>query len=281
VAVKITPTSGGVALKAQPDPTDAEGCSYALKVAPGTYSVAISRTGSVDTSQVASPIQSVVVTAGGSVAAQFQYDYAAKFNLQYASNYTGTAPKLPTDLTTTYLSTYAAYIDTGVKTQISLHPFTSGYAAIAGSYVAPSQSGTGCINVDPASWPANSSNGNNLADGVRLSPVAAAPKAQAAMPVPMGVASVTHTTSAFLTAVSATSTANVGDPGCGVPVTYTFGKILVSGSVPIALPYGSWTLYSSSTATGTKTVIGSSKITPLTLGYSNSNVLTLDPRTAG
>lgn len=280
VSVNIQPTAGGQALKTQPDVTDADGCSYALKVAPGTYSVTISRTASVDTAQVASPSSSVVVTAGGSVATQFQYDYAAKFNLQYASNYAGAVPKLPTDLTTTYISTYSSYVDTGIKSQVSLHPFTSGYTGIAGTFVAPSQSGNGCINVDPASWGAIEYNGTHLAPGVRAEPTAAAPQAQASMGIPMGVASVTFTTAAYLTAVSATSTVNAGDPGCSVPMTYSFGKILVNGTVSVALPYGSWTLYSSSTQTGSKTVIASSKIAPLTLGYSNNNVLTLDPRAA-
>ncbi len=276
VSVSITPTNLGAPLTAQPQNTDAQGCSYALKVVPGTYSVTISRSNSVNTDQVATPTTSVVVTAGGSVAAQFQYDYAAKFNLNYASNYTGSAPKLPTNLDTTYLSTYAAYVDSGLKSQISLHPFSSGYAGIAGAYIAASGSGPGCVNVDPAAWPAQ---GSTLAAGVRSDPVAAAPQSSVGMDVPMGVANVSFTiNNYYLTAVSATG--GNGDPGCSVPMTYSFGKVLTLGSTTIALPYGSWTLYSSSTASGSKTVIASSRITPVTLGYSASNVLTLDPRVA-
>ena len=235
----------------------------------------VSRSNSIDTDQVSSPSASVVVTAGGSVAAQFQYDYAAKFNLTYANNYTGPAAKFPTNLDTTYLSTYAAYVDSGLKSQISLHPFTSGYAGIAGAYKAASDSGPGCVNVDPAAWPAQ---GSTLAAGVRSNPVAAAPQSQVSMGIPMGVANVTSTSNRYLTAVSATG--GNGDPGCSVPKTYSFGNVLISGSVPIALPYGSWTLSSSTTANGSKTVIASSRVTPVTLGYSAGTVLTLDPRYA-
>ncbi|MDP3208199.1 MAG: hypothetical protein Q8M65_03535, partial [Rhodoglobus sp.] len=264
-------------LATQPPNTDAQGCSYALKVAPGTYSVKIFRSNSVNTDQVSNPSSSVVVTAGGSVAVPFQYDYAAKFNLTYASNYTGVpAPKLPTNLDTTYLSTYSAYVDSGLKSQISLHPFTSGYAGIAGAFKAASTSGPGCVNVDPAAWPAQ---GTTLAEGVRSDPVAAAPQAVAAMGIPMGVAAVNFTINDYyLTAVSASG--GNGDPGCSVAMTYAFGQVLTLGTTYIALPYGSWTLYSSSSANGTKTPIASNRVTPVTLGYSSGIVLTLDPRVA-
>lgn len=278
VAVNIVPTSQGAALDEQPDNTDTDGCSYALKVTPGTYSVTISRSNSVDTNQSAAPSKTVVVSAGGSVAAQFQYDYAAKFNLVYASNYTGATPKLPDNLDTTYLSTYAAYVDSGRKSQISLHPFTSGYAGMAGKYVAPSQSGAGCINVDPASWPAANVSGVDLAAGVRTAPVAAAPQAQVTMNIPMGVVTVKHNTTAFLTAVSATAGPGAADPGCATPMTYTFGQVLINGDTVVALPYGSWNLYSSATANGTKTVISGTNLVSNVLGLISGNVITLDPR---
>jgi len=283
VAVTVTPTTTGAALTTPPDPTDTDGCSFALKVTPGTYKVAISRADSVDTLQVANPFQTVTVTAGGSVASQFQYDYAGKFNLTYANNVAGATPKLPENLDTSYVSTYGVYVDSGRKSQVALHPVPSGYTGIAGKYIAPSQSGAGCVSVDPAAWSAATVNGTALAAGVRTAPVAAAPQGQVGMGIPMGVVNVKSSGVGYLTAVSATAPSSAADPGCATPMTYTFGQVLVNGTVAVALPYGSWTLYSSSTATGTKTPISTSNlgIVGSILGaLLGGNVFTLDPRLA-
>ncbi|MCU1579258.1 MAG: hypothetical protein JWP19_1462 [Rhodoglobus sp.] len=283
VHVTIVPTSTGAALTEPPDNTDTDGCSYALKVTPGTYSVTLSRSNSIDSAQVGSPVKSVTVTAGGSVATQFQYDYAAQFNLIYAGNASGV--KVPTNLDTTYISSYGTYVDSGTKSQISLHPFPSGYAGVAGKYVAPSTSApAGCVSVDPAAWPAATVNGVSLAAGVRQPPVAAAPQGQVTMNIPMGLATVKYSGGAYLFAISATATAAAGDPGCGVSMTYAYGNVLVNGTITAALPYGSWTLYSSSSSSGsTKTAIPVSSLGLVsgTLGYLSGNVITVDPRAAG
>ena len=283
VHVTIAPTSGGAALTDPPADTDTDGCSYALKVTPGTYSVTLSRSNSIDSAQVASPVKSVVVTAGGSIATQFQYDYAAKFNLVYAGNISGV--KLPSNLDTTYISSYGTYVDSGTKSQISLHPYSSGYSGLAGAYVAPSTSvPAGCISVDPAAWPAGTVNGVSLAAGVRQPAVAAAPQGQVTMNVPMGLATVKYTGVAYLFAVSATASAAAGDPGCGVPMTYAYGNVLTNGTITVALPYGSWTLYSSTSSSGSsKTAIAVANLALVTgtRGYLAGNVITVDPRVAG
>lgn len=282
VAVSVTATSGGAPLSAQPSPTDTDGCSFALKVTPGTYDVTISRSSSVDTNQASTSTKSVVVTAGGSVAAQFQYDYAAIFNVSYASNQaSGTAALLPSNLDTTYLSTYGAYIDSsGPKVQVLLHPVPSGYAGIAGKYIAPVAGNAGCINVDPASWPEGVVSGTAYAAGVRTANVAAAPQGSATMNIPMGLMTVVVPSNSYLFAVSSAAPAGSGDPGCSAAPTYSFGK--QSGSKTIALPYGSWTLYSGSKSNG-------SNMTPIpaaNLGLIGSiltflgggTTVTLDPR---
>lgn len=283
VSVSVTPTVNGAALTTPPDPTDTDGCSFALKVVPGTYKVAISRADSVDTQQVANPFQTVTVTAGGSVASQFQYDYAGKFNLTYANNVTGTTPKLPDNLDTSYFSTFGVYVDSGKKSQVALHPVPSGYTGIAGKYIAPSQSGAGCVSVDPAAWPAATVNGVPLAAGVRAAPVAAAPQGQVGMGIPMGVVNVKNNGVAYLTAVSATAPSSAADPGCATGMTYSYGAVLINGTVPVALPYGSWTLYTSSTANGTKTPISTSNlgiVGSLLGALLGGNVITVDPRAA-
>lgn len=278
VGVTIAPTTGGAVLTEQPDATDTDGCSFALKVVPGTYSVTINRSNSVDQSQAASPVKSVVVTAGGSVAAQFQYDYAARFTLTYASNYPTPAPRLPTNLETSYLSSYGVSLISGTPSQVNLHPYSSGYSGVAGKYIAPSGSGAGCVNVDPAAWPAATVGGTPLAAGVRQPPVAAAPQGTVAMSIPMGVISVRHNTTAFLTAVSATASGSAADPGCATAMTYTFGQVLINGSTVIALPYGSWNLFSHSTANGTRVPITGGNLTGLVRSLLGGNVITLDPR---
>ena len=282
VSVNLSPTSGGAALAAQPNATDTDGCSFALKVTPGTYNVTISRANSVDTNQSTTSTKSVVVTAGGSVAALFQYDYAATFNLVYASNNTsGTTALLPSDLDTTYLSTYGAYVDSsGPKSQVLLHPVPSGYAGIAGKYIAPVAGNAGCINVDPASWSAGTVNGKAYAAGVRTANVAASPQGSATMAIPMGLMTVEVPSSQYLFAVSTAGPSGSGDPGCSSAPTYSFGQ--QSGVKTIALPYGSWVLYSGSKSNGSnKTPIPASKLglvgQVLTI-LGGGTTVTLDPR---
>ncbi len=283
VSVTVTPTSGGSALAAQPDATDTDGCSFALKVAPGTYSVTINRANSVDTTQATSPSKSVVVTAGGSVAALFQYDYAATFNLTYAAS----GQLLPTNLDTTFLSTYGAYVvSAGAKTQALLHPVPSGYAGIAGKYIAPVQGNAGCINVDPASWPEATVNGKLMAAGVRTASVAAAPQGSVGMAIPMGAVNVTMPSNAYLFAVSVAGPAGASDPGCAAAPTYNFG--LVSGTKAIALPYGSWVLYYGSNANGSGKIAVPSANVGIVGGLlggvvsilGGTTTITLDPRVA-
>ncbi|CAN5228810.1 hypothetical protein BH09ACT5_BH09ACT5_18710 [soil metagenome] len=280
VAVSVAPatSSTGTALEEQPRATDSDGCSYALKVVPGTYTVTISKSGSLSTTQSSSPSATVVVAAGGSVAAQFEYDTAATFNLSYASNYTASALKFPTNLDTTYLSTAGQYYRPSPRvSQIALYPVPSGYSGIAGKYISPIVGNAGCVSVDPAAWAAGTVNNVALAAGSRTA-VGTDPGTQASMAIPMGVATVKFTTVDYLIAVSATPPAAALDPGCANPMTYTFGEVLVNGNTTVALPFGSWTLYSSATATGTRTVIPGGNITVNTRGQVSGTTVTLDPR---
>lgn len=282
VGVTITPGSTGKPLTQQPEPTDTDGCSYALKVFPGTYTITISRAGSIDSAQNPAPTKTLEVKAGGSVAAQFQYDDAATFNILYAANYTGPAPKLPENLDITFVSTYGLYLQSGRPSQVKLHPFPSGYAGIAGKYAAPVVGVTGgCLSVDPGAWPEATVGGVMLASGQRTPNVAAAPKGAVNMSISMGVLNVKTTQDRYIFAVPATAPADANDPGCAVNTTYTFGKI-TAGTTALALPYGSWTLMQGTTANGSdKTAIPQSDISllgsPLKL-LAGSPVTTLDPR---
>jgi hypothetical protein len=123
--------------------------------------------------------------------------------------------------------------------------------------------------------------GVSLAAGVRQPPVAAAPQGQVTMNIPMGLVTVKYTGAAYLFAVSATPPNGTGDPGCGVPMTYNFGNVLINGTITAALPYGSWTLYGGTSSSGSnKTAIAVSNLGVVsgTRGYLSGNVVTIDPR---
>jgi len=281
VRVTVTAVSGGggTTPAVQPDNTDTDGCSYALKLKAGTYSVTLSRSNSIDSTQAASPSQNVDVAAGGSTAAQFNYDFAAKFNLAYASNVT--APKLPTNLTTTFVSTYGYYYTNPAVSQVSLHPIGSGYAGIAGKYE-PKVTGVtaGCVSPDPAAWKAATVNGVALAAGVRLDNVAADPQGSVGMNVPMGAMTVKLTGAGYLFADSATAPAAAADPGCGVSTQYSFGY-LTAGTYTIALPYGTWSIQSGSRSNGSdRQPVATSNLGLIgtVLNLFGGTAVTLDPR---
>jgi len=72
-------------------------------------------------------------------------------------------------------------------------------------------------------------------------------------------------------------------------VSYTFGNIVpaaASGRVTVALPYGSWRLQTSTTASGSKTALPAGRLAALTPAMperttiATSGVVTFDPRTA-
>ena len=87
VTVRVTPESGGggAAITDTIDPTDADGCSYVLKVSPGKYKIEVEKSGYIDFNQVTVPsyIQQDIA-AGSTFTAGFQYDAAGTFTLKYA-----------------------------------------------------------------------------------------------------------------------------------------------------------------------------------------------------
>ncbi len=239
--VTITPTSGGAALADQPDPTDEDGCAFAFHVAPGTYKVTLSKTGSVDVNHDPSPDASVTVTAGGAVTATFQYDAASNFAVFYAPTLIGRI--LPSGLRTTYVSGFGPYTGpAGTPSSIALFPFGDGYSAFGGEYATPTTTGTGCVSVDPAAWAKAKVNGKDLRAGERYTPVSTSPGGNAMLTVPMGglllngVPGVTQ-----VRVVSSAPNTSVGDPGCYTAQTYTYTTAGV-GSYLLAVPYGTWTV---------------------------------------
>jgi Tfp pilus assembly protein PilV len=287
-APAATNPNGATAITGTIAPTDINGCTIILGVTPGNYIVTLSKTASVDINQVASPStpvsSPVSVAAGSSVTASFQYDLAETFNVNYHSNYTTgtiTMPNTaPNALTTSFENTYGIYTTT-TSSPFKLHPFTGGYSVYAGAIGGNGGSINTCNSVDPGAWPAS-------ADGsLQPQPVApqgAGPGGTVSFDVRMGVFSVTGLGGKYLKAVQQTTgPAATQDPGCTTPSTYLV-KLPTSGSSQsVALPFGTWTFTSgtSATASSDNTAVASSTVTALTAGTITPGSpfeLTLDPR---
>jgi len=288
VSVTVSPVSGGAtALDEQPDPTNSLGCTYALKVAPGTYNVSLSKTGYIATDQSTSPSKSITVVAGGTVSVPFDYDRASTLGLVYGSG--SGSNRYATNNETTYVNTYGTFYVTGTSSSVNLYPF-GGYTAIAGHYVAPDPDGTGgCRAVDPSEWMPATVGGVALGQGAASAAIAADPGGASSSTVRMGIVRVNAVPkTSFVTAVSVATGAVAGQPSCSVGMTYRFAQEATWGngtsSRDLVLPFGTWRLYYGNTSGSTSTVIAASNIQPQTniasTGYVGAGIVTLDPRPA-
>ncbi len=290
VTVRVTPESGGggQTITDTIDPTDVDGCTYVLQVSPGKYKIEVERSNYIDSNQVSVPSYTQqVVAAGTTTTASFQYENAGSFSLLYAATSSLSADR-PSNLETTFLGGLVNYVKTNPASPLKLHPFASGYQAIAGD---PSV----CLNVDPENWASNTTQ----QDGLRPSAVAAAPGASDSLAIPMGVFQVVipnSNSNRYVTAVQQTTSGN-GNPGCATTKNYSYStQYSKNATVTLALPYGVWKLYTGSSA-GSATNLVTSGVTVVdgvviptgiggvqtgVLGASTfaGGVLTLDPRQA-
>ena len=252
--------------------TDSQGCAFLLKVTPGKYTVAVSRSSYVDQDQQPKAAATVSVAAGATVTTQFQYDAKATFVTRYVPDYdlpapVRTIPMLPVTFVNPYATTVMVptSMTTEMRRSFDLHPFASGYSVYAGA----------CRAASPQAWGADPP-----------APVGAAGGGSVDVAIPMGVVLVSVPAGAAreMSAIPVTSSVP-GDPGCGnLPSNtyYSFGTAagytVAGGSVvAVALPYGSWQL-----RLGGQTV-NSSQITLLgiparTTFDPKNNFVTFDPR---
>ncbi len=283
VAITTSPSTDGTV-----PVTDADGCSYLLKVVPGTYTVKASLAGYIDVSQNTNPSSTpLVVTAGSVTSASFSMDQSGSLAVTYASNYSGT-PNFPTNLLTSFSSTIGGVDQlpmsvasvSGTTYTYPLYPFPS-YTINAGGFSPTTEASAGCLDVDPTQWPPGTRS------GVAVTPPPAPTTsllsgASAAVNVPMGVVTLTvSTNNRYYSATTMTPASSTGDPGCSPAVTYNFGSIKPpsSGKVVIALPYGTYSFKSGNTATSLAALAGSKVAAATgTTGVLNGNNLTLDPR---
>jgi hypothetical protein len=163
-----------------------------------------------------------------------------------------------------------------------LHPFA--YDVFAGNYVAPVLNPDGtkapdCVSPDPEKW--TTPNGAGVV-GQRLDGqhVATLPGDSASVNVRMGVVNVSGVSGKFVTAVSAAADLAVGDPGCAIPTTHSFPIKVSTTNVNLALPFGSWIIYSGASAGAKTTVVPVTQIALPSGSPTNSSpgVFTLDPR---
>jgi prepilin-type N-terminal cleavage/methylation domain-containing protein len=284
VVVSATPSAtpnGATTLTTTPAATDGEGCTYILSVSPGNYDVKISRSGYLDVNQNSTATTTVSVGAASAASVSFQFDQAGTFNVTYPS-----ATSIPTNLDTSYISTYGTYSTQAPVSSQALYPFPSGYQVISGAYADPALPGGGCASPDPGAWPAGTAlNGKAVSAGVRPSGVGAAPGGTAAVSVGMGTFTITGITNGlYVTAVQIVQS-GTGDPGCANAnlSTYRYAK---GSSLPsltgFALPWGTWKIYTGSSAGAQTTQVAISRLAVVGnnggTSSSNGGTITLDPR---
>lgn len=281
-ATPSSPANGATALTTSPARTDAQGCTYILKVTPGNYDVTIARSDYVDENQKSTPVKTVGVGAGSTSTASFTYDHASDVTSLYADGTSGSV-KIPTNLDTSFLSTYptltSAATSNSKQRAFKVFPIPSGYTVLAGKHVAPSDSSAGCEAVDPGAWPTQVVGSETLV-GVRPVSAATVPGGATQVTVPMGYVQVAGGSAQYLKAVSVDSS-----PRCQVAMTYTFGQVLPADpaqSVVIGLPFGTWTLYVGTSSTSQTTAVPLASMVLRSRGtlqmIGTQNTVTLDPR---
>ncbi|TFD06672.1 type II secretion system protein [Cryobacterium sp. TMT1-66-1] len=282
VAISAVPNAvpnGAQTLSVAPPATDAQGCSYLLKVKPGTYDVTVSYPNFVNKDQATTSTQTVGVAAGGAASVAFAYDLAGIVTARYGTNVTSGSTLLPSNLSTTFRSTYKPYVavnatNANVQT-FRLHPFAAGYEAFAGSFIAATPSTPGCVSVDPAAWTTPAADG---AIGTAVAPVATLPGGGANVDVPLGAFTVAGLAGQYLLAVSQPAGVAAGDPGCALGTTFSFGPLPAGASAQLGLPFGSFALFSGASSATTMAPVPASNLALLTRGSIAGSVVTLDPR---
>jgi prepilin-type N-terminal cleavage/methylation domain-containing protein len=254
VTITVTPVAGGggAALSAQPAVTNAQGCSVAYDVDPGTYTVTASESGGIDSNQLNPSSQSpVTVVASAAAYVPFVYDQAATLNLQYAQSYGAT---LPASMPTTLYSTGGGYdsmspwgtsptVTSSTTTAMSVFPY-SAYYVTAGNYSTASGS-AGCLSPNPGAW---TTPNTAAVTGVAPQPIGTSPGTSTATTnVMMGVVQITGLSGQYV--VATTTTAGSGDPGCAAGMTLRFPKA-TAASMTYALPFGTWTINTATSLTG-------------------------------
>lgn len=284
VTVTATPSSTpgtATAIATSIPNTDANGCTFALKVTPGNYDVSITKTDFVTEKHLATETRTMQKVAKGSATnVRFSYDRFAQFTPTYSfSNPAAAGAAIPAALDLSFVNTFGTFLTRRDLPSPKLHPFAAGYTVLAGKVSGASGTTATCDSIDPVKWPTTAADASGKTRaGWPVTPTAADPGSTAEAVVPLGAVAVTTPTNVTVTATSTVpetgSPAAADHPLCATTMTYTFPS--ATGTRNLALPFGTWKLTTSSGA-----VIGAStgtSVTPLTGGSVTAGIVTLDPR---
>jgi prepilin-type N-terminal cleavage/methylation domain-containing protein len=297
VTVTIAPAAvnpnGAQTVDPAPAATDVQGCSYALKVAPGNYDITISSPSGAyvnENQQTTVTKASMPLIAGDTIEADFQYDKALQVDATFASNVGTSGIWFASNMKVDWAGENAIYQPTiavpssNKLVHFQLHPFANGYWAFTGDYVAAKMNPDGtaapsCLSPDPGQWTANAS-------GVVGRRTAQVTTITTSVSIPMGVVKAsnltisTPSTNRYLTAVVAPA-AN-GDPGCSTTpaMTYKFTTKITTTSVNLALPFGTWMLFTGTSVGATTTAVTGANVSlpSGSVAPTSAGVFTLDPR---
>jgi prepilin-type N-terminal cleavage/methylation domain-containing protein len=241
VPVKATGPSGTFTRS-----TTASGCAFFPNLTPGSYTLSLSSVGYVDGQGVASPSQSVTVSAGATQSRQFDYDQGATLAVTMSAPGGGTVPSaLAVTLGNTHYPTprYKTFTGTGTsRTIANLFPYPEGYQMWAGecSDAKPPTATDDAIDGPVATPPGLTTTATLQIPTVTLQVL------RAGVPVP-GVA---------VTAVHDTSTCTS---------SFVVGTTDATGTVKAVVPFGRWQFKVGTTSSAFTTVSSMSSSMTMTV----------------
>jgi type II secretory pathway pseudopilin PulG len=220
--------------------TDSDGCAFFAYLDPGTYTATISSSGYVDRQGNQPASQTAGVTATQITRVQFDYDQAATLSVGLVAPSGAVLPSgiamtvANSNLTVGTRSFQQAATGSGTTRTITpLFPYASGYQVWAGD----------CADADPAAY----------SGGSRGTVVASNPGATTSGTANLDAVDVTVRFSALLglpvanASITVTHAAGTGCTGGNTLTTTT--RTNASGQLRLALPYGTWTISATGTAT--------------------------------
>ncbi len=227
--------------------TFTDGCAFFAYENPGSYTVKLTApTGYVSDQDVVTPSLPATVAGGSIVPLQFQYDRASSLALTLvpALGSLPASPVLPVTVGNSHFSPSGtkSFTGTGATGLTQMFPYTDGYTTWAGT----------CSDADPQGTKPSSA--PFYVGATRGTPLSVTPGNTTAGTISLPALTVVTQTSAGVarpTTVTATHVVPAGSTGgvdakCTGGETYNLGVTNgTTGSLTVALPYGSWTLSAS------------------------------------
>jgi hypothetical protein len=214
--------------------TTSDGCAYFPDLTAGSYTVGPVNAGYVDPQGNATPTTALTVTVGQESNASFAYDRSGSLSVTLTSATTGTVPAgVALTVANGQLKPQGTAVETGngsPRTIGSLYPYTNGYQLWAGD----------CADADPQGVDATT--GLPFYSGATRQPAVDVPPGGSA-PATLTLSDVdVHVTKSGNPVAGATVNAlHAADPNsCTSGDTLAAGTTDATGTIRVALPYGSW-----------------------------------------